>query len=288
MTTWSWILAAASPRVSLHCAPPPTGSLESVGQAAVKQVLAMSTVRAFVSFCWVLLAGLAAQGKTVPLTVKGMPDDAPLVVVATHDGATLRVVADLADGWHLYGRDVGGGQPVVVRIGGGAFAANGALRTPMDEKGLITGKATLELPLQRVGEGDELTATMAFMVCDALRCLPPIELELQGPAPAAAAAAAPLRVLLVAIDDGERTQRIAGHLRGQGLLPTVTTHALVTTELCDANDVVIADSPTFTFARKTKVHAEVFAKSKSPVVAVGYLGTHLLEANKVAMACGYI
>ena len=247
----------------------------------------MSTVRAFVSFFW-LLAGLAAQGKAVPLTVKGMPDDAPLTVTASHDAATLRVVADIGDGWHLYGRDVGGGQPVVVRIRGGAFAANGVLRTPMDEQGLITGKATLELPLRRVGEGDELTATMAFMVCDALRCLPPIELELQRPAAAAAPPGGPLRVLLVAIDDGERTQRIAGHLRRQGLLPTVTTHALVTTELCDANDVVIADSPTFNHARKTKVRAEVFAQSKSPVVAIGFLGTQLLEANKVAMACGYI
>lgn len=247
----------------------------------------MTMIRAFVSVFWCLLVGAVAQVPSIPLVVKGMPDDAPLVVAASHDGTTLRLVADIREGWHLYGRDVGGGQPVLVKLTGGAFAAAGALRTPMDDKGLITGKATLELPLRRTGDGDALTATMAFMVCDALQCLPPIELELQGPAPAATPAAA-LRVLLVGVDDGERTQRIAGWLRERGFSPTVTTHASVTKELCDANDVVIADSPTFNQARKTKVQAEVFAQTKSPVVAVGYLGTRVLEANLVTMACGYI
>ena len=224
-----------------------------------------------------LLAPTIAQGEHA-LVVRGLPADAPLTVVAGHDGATLRIVADLKAGWHLYGRDVGGGQPVAVTVTGGAFVAAGALRTPMDDAGQITGKATLELPLRRTASGDGLTATMEFMVCDALQCLPPIELAL----------ATPLPVLLVAVDDGERTQRIAGFLRDRGCAPTVTTYATVTAAQCDAAAVVIADSPTFKQVRASKVRVADVPATDTPIVAVGLLGTQLLVANKVTMACGYI
>ena len=238
-----------------------------------------------------VLTGLVAQTN---LDVAGMPDDAPLAVTASHDGTKLRIVADLQQGWHLYGRDVGGGQPVAVKITGGAFTAGGDLATPMDAHGLITGKAELTLPLRRTGSGDALAATMAFMVCDALRCLPPIVLELHTAAaqpvqPAAQAASrGPCRVLLVAADESERTQRIAHFLRDRGFVATVTTYAAVTAAQCDQNDVVIADSETFMAVRGKKVPAERFPTTQSPVVAVGFLGTRVLEANKVAMACGYI
>ena len=115
-------------------------------------------------------------------------------------------------------------------------------------------------------------------------CLPPIVLELRSDA----APGGPLRVLLVAIDDGERTQRIAKFLTASGFLPTVTTYADVTAELCDAHDVVIADSPIFMQTRGKKVPVDRFPKTTAPIVAVGFLGTRVLEANKIAMACGYI
>jgi hypothetical protein len=233
------------------------------------------------------LVALPAQAPSQSLAIAGLPADAPVAVTASHDGVTLRIVADLQRGWHLYGRDVGGGQPVAVTITGGAFAAAGPLRTPMGDDGLITGKATLELPLQRRGDGDALAATMNFMVCDALQCLPPIELTLGAPA-AAPAAAGPFPVLLVAIDDGERTQRIAGFLRARGFAATVATYSDVTAAICDAADVVVADSPTFGQVRGKKAPVEAFPATTTPIVAVGFLGTRLLEANKVAMACGYI
>lgn len=232
------------------------------------------------------LAALTAQSATA-LTVTGLPKKAPLAVAATHDGTTLHIVATIDAGWHLYGRDVGGGQPVTVTIDGGAFAANGQLTTPMDAAGLITGTAELRLPLRRTSPGDELRASMKFMVCDALQCLPPIVLSLRTE-PAGAATTGPLRVLLVALDESERTQRIAGFLTARGLVPTVTTWAKVTTELCDAADVVIADSPTFMARKGVEVRVENFPATRSPIVAVNYLGTQLLEANKIAMACGYI
>lgn len=239
----------------------------------------------FLFWCWCVLAAARAQSGTV-LAVRGLPPDAPLRVTASHDGTRLSIVAAIDAGWHLYGRDVGGGQPVAVRVDRGSFVAAGDLATPMDGKGLITGKAELTLPLRRTAPGDALVATMQFMVCDALQCLPPIELELAVPAPQDPGA--PIRVLLVAVDDTARTQRIAAFLRARGCTPTVATYADVTAAQCDAHDVVVADSPTFQQLRGKKVPVERFPETGTPVVAVGLLGTRLLEANKVAMASGYI
>lgn len=230
-------------------------------------------------------AALAQAAPPVGLVVRGLPDDAPLAVTAARDGLALRVHVKLQSGWHLYGRDTGGGQPVAVEIVDGAFAAAGPLRTPMDDAGLIRGDAALELPLRRVAEGEPLQARMRFMVCDALQCLPPIELVFTTPA---AAPSTPAKVLLVGIDDGERTQRIAAFLTERGFVPTVTTYAKVTAALCDAHDVVLADSPTFGQTRGKGVDAAAFPATSAPIVAVGFLGTQLLAGQKVAMACGYI
>ncbi|HEU4420450.1 MAG TPA: hypothetical protein VFT55_16050, partial [Planctomycetota bacterium] len=142
----------------------------------------------------------------------------------------------------------------------------------------------LALPLQRVPAGAGLRATMKFMVCDALQCLPPMELELSLPA---ARAKAP-SVLLVAIDESERTTRIAAFLAERGFRVDVTTYAKVQQVECDAHDVVLADSPTFDQCRGKGGDVERFPATASPVVAVNYLGTQLLENQKVAMACGYI
>ena len=247
-----------------------------------------SILRALAMLAIVLLpvAAPAQAAAATRIDVKGMPDDAPLTIVASHDAATLRLAFDLKDGWHLYGRDVGGGQPVEVRITGGVFEAAGKLVTPMNGEGLITGKGELLLPLRRTGDGAAIQATMSFMVCDALQCLPPIELELRSAQ--GKPQDGPCKVLLVAIDDGERTQRIAAFLRERGFVPTVATYATVTAEQCDAHDVVLADSPTFNQTRGKKANTKDFPKTESPVVAVGFLGTQILVAHKVAMACGYI
>jgi hypothetical protein len=235
-------------------------------------------------------AGLAAQGSSpqpATLTVKGLPAAAPLQVAATLQGLELQVQVTIDAGWHLYARDTGGGQPVQIEIGAGsAFAAAGALKTPMDDKGQITGSATLALPLQQAPAGAGLRATMKFMVCDELQCLPPMQLELALPA---ARDAVP-SVLLVAIDESERTARIAAFLTERGFRTDVTTYAKVQQAECDAHDVVLADSPTYGHfgGKGTLEDAKRFPATASPIVAVGFLGTELLESQKVAMACGYI
>ncbi len=238
------------------------------------------------------LAGavLTAQQPEPPrpraLTVAGLDANAPLHVAATLNGLSLQVQVALQPGWHLYGRDTGGGQPVQIEIGAGsAFAAAGALQTPMDAHGLITGDATLTLPLRSLPAGTGCQATMRFVVCDALQCLPPMALELS--LPPLVSANAPT-ILLVAVDDSERTTRIAAFLNERGLQTTTTTYAKVQQADCDRHDVVLADSPTFGQTKGARAAAVKFPMTGTPIVAVGFLGTQLLEAQKVAMACGYI
>ncbi len=197
----------------------------------------------------------------------------------------LDIVVDLKPSWHLYGRDTGGGEPVTVEITGGAFTASGALSIPMDEKGEVTGRATLHLPLRRIAAGNELRARLHFMLCDALECLPPITLTLTT---AATKADPPIKVLLVAVDKEERTQRIEAFLKTRGFDTAVTTYADLRAEDCDRAEVVLADSPTFRLTKGQLPNVRKFPATTTPVIAVGFLGTELLKAQKVAMTSGYI
>jgi hypothetical protein len=237
-------------------------------------IRAHALVLAFATFA------IATAAQSAPIAVDGLPADAPLAITAARDGETLRVKVTLQPEWHLYGRDTGGGQPVAITIDRGAFTAAGPLVVPMGEDGQIRGVAELALPLRRTGAGDELHATMKFIVCDPLHCLPPMTLALHS--------ADPLRVLLVAIDAGERTQRIAAFLQTRGFVTTTATWGEVTAEQCAAHDVVLADSPTFDQCKGVGTKVGKFPRTDTPIVAVGFLGTRLLEENKVAMACGYI
>lgn len=215
------------------------------------------------------------------LHIADLPADAPLRITAERADLELRIAVVLQTGWHLYGKDTGNGQPVRITLAADCdFTAAGPLVTPMADNGEITGTATLTLPLRQGGAGTALAATLQFMVCDALQCLPPMTVTLTS--------GQPPRVLLVAIDTSERTTRIAAFLQARGLPTTTTTYAEVTAAACDAHDVVLADSPTFGQVRGKKVPAAQFPATATPIVAVGLLGTQLLEAQNIAMACGYI
>lgn len=229
---------------------------------------------------------LPAQGQPIgaPIAATGLPADAPLRLTAEATAAKLTIHVQIEPGWHLYGRDTGGGQPVQVEcLPASAFAAAGALQVPMDKDGQITGKQDLVLLLQAAGKGTELRARLRFMICDALQCLPPIEVALSGPV---GDAGKPLAVLLVAVAKDARAERIAAFLGQRGCAPTITTWNDVDKAQCDAADVVLADSPLFGATKGAKVGN--FPDTTAPVVAVGFLGTELLKAQKVTMACGYI
>jgi hypothetical protein len=227
-----------------------------------------------------------------PIELTGLDTDAPLTITAHFTPELLTLRVRLRDGWHLYGRDTGGGQPAAIEIlGGSCFTAAGPLKAPTNQKGEITGDADLTLPLRRVAPGEALRANFEFMACDALQCLPPMTVLLTGAPPQStlpqSAPAAPT-VLLVAAAKDERAARIEQFLTQRGFRPTVTTYAAVQKEQCDAHDVVLADSPYFKQAGAARKDAMRFPETATPMVAVGFLGSQVLVAQKVTMACGYI
>jgi hypothetical protein len=269
------------------------------------------------ALCWIaVLAAAAIATAQSPLAVRGVPDDAPFAVTARATAARLTVELVLGSDWHAYSRDVGGGQPVGIEIDpDSGFAAAGALRacgeidgtgSPLsaggrlrghagsgkpivshslgaadDGQGKLVGRVLLTLPLAASRSAERLRATLQLQVCDALQCLEPMTLEIEGPV-------GPLSVLLVAAARDARTGRIAGWLRGRGFAVTIDTYAEVSAEACEAHDLVIADSDVF---RKHGVGLDLvhrFPRTSAPLLAVGFLGTELVEAHGVAMTSGYI
>ncbi|MHC4850281.1 MAG: hypothetical protein ACYTEG_17790 [Planctomycetota bacterium] len=103
-------------------------------------------------------------------------------------------------------------------------------------------------------------------------------------------AESPLEVLVVVDRKDARSERIVGFLKKDGgMAPKVTTYEKVTTRACDAADVVLTDSKLFRKNAAGSVgRARAFPKTESPIVAVGFLGTELIEGHGIAMTSGYI
>ena len=106
---------------------------------------------------------------------------------------------------------------------------------------------------------------------------------------ATAVAAAPLSVLVVVDQKDARSERITEFLKQGGMAPVVTTYEKVTMRACDAADVVLADSKVFRENTPGSIQrVRNFPRTSSPIVAVGYLGTELIEGQGIAMTSGYI
>ena len=252
---------------------------------------------ALVSVLFVL--GSVCPAQDVKLEVKGMEPGDPFTLSAKASETRLTLDMHLKQGWHMYGREVGGGQPVQVKIlDGSCFKAAGKLTVPMDKNGQITGDATIALPLCRTKKGQTLRVSFSFMVCDALMCLPPRDVTLKTSAMAAAGKpksekSEKLTVLLVTLDDAKRAARIKSFLEARGFACTVTHFKDVRKEDCDRHDLVLTDSPNADKeASRTSMRARkyviAFPETTSPIIAVGFLGTKLFEAQKLAMTSGYI
>ena len=233
-----------------------------------------------------LTPALPAQTK---LAVTGLDADAPLTITASATASELVVELDLQSGWHVYGRDVGGGQPVGLTLtDGGVFGVRGPLQLPSTADGKISGRARLVLPITPVTNESSrnskrvLDATFSFQVCDALQCLLPMEVGLQGEV-------GPLAVLVVVDGASPRAERIARWFAARGFVATLSTYAEVTLAQCDGADVVVADSNTFReVAKGARQQVLKFPRTTSPIIAVGFLGTELVEAHGVAMTSGYV
>lgn len=248
----------------------------SLCEQVIRYRVAMIRMRFVV---WMLLA-CASVGAQMPLLASDPEmEQVSLSAVATKDA----VIVDLAivEGWHAYARDVGGGMPLAIELAADCdFVVSGKLKIPAAHDGKVTGKARWQLPIKARGAGKNLRAVVTFQVCDELECLAPAEVELQsGP---------PMSVLLVVDAIDERSQRIREMLTEHGITSSQTTYEEVKGALCDSHDVVLADSKLFRQGKKIRDLVLNFPQTTSPIVAVGFYGTELVEAHKVAMTSGYI
>ena len=115
----------------------------------------------------------------------------------------------------------------------------------------------------------------------------------EAPDPTPPAEPDALRLLLVTPGTPARTARIRAFLAGHGIALQAARYGQVTKEACDGVDLVVADSPAddkaaFRRSMKLRRRARSFPRTAAPILAVGYLGTELLEAQGLAMASGYI
>jgi hypothetical protein len=108
-----------------------------------------------------LLGATAAAQQ--PLDVAGVPADAPFTVWASATPESLTLDVEMKPGWHMYARDVGGGQPVSVTMGPRSnFVAGGKLVVPQGEDGKLTDSFRLVQPLKKRGGGNALAARFEF------------------------------------------------------------------------------------------------------------------------------
>lgn len=228
---------------------------------------------------WLLAACAAAVGQ-IPVRASGLEID-QVQLRASVSSEALIVDLDIAEGWHAYVRDVGGGMPLAIELADDCdFVAAGALQVPPDRDGEVSGKVRWQLPVTARGKGRDLRAVVTFQVCDALECLAPAEVELRN--------APPPNVLLVVDQEDERSARVVKLLKAHRLTVDVVTYDAVTAAQCDGHDVVLADSKRFREGKRIRKQVLGFPRTQSPIVAVGFWGTELVEAHKVAMTSGYI
>jgi hypothetical protein len=226
----------------------------------------------------VVVAPLVAQAR---LSVS-VPHAQDCDVRATATDWELRLELRLADGFHAYARDVGGGGPVTLKLDPACgYEAAGPLLPPADKGGKVFGAAVWRLPIRPQRAGAELRATAWLQVCDELMCHAPERVELSG-------RPGGFPVLLVSGARDERSGRIADFLAARGLDVDVTTYAEATAAMCERAEVVLCDSKRFRETAKVREHVLAFPQTTTPIVAVGFFGTELVEAHGVAMTSGYV
>ena len=235
---------------------------------------------------WLAAILLIASTASAQIRIEGLPDEAPFTLEAKANATHLVLDVAMQPEWHLYAEDVGGGQPVSLSLlDSSDFASAGSLVTPESADGKLRGSFRLELPLQARRDGGRIEARFDFMACDPLACLQPMSATIVG----TIETSAPLRVLLAVDEASERSDRIAKLLSAHKIGVSVQPYKTLTKQACDAADVVLADSKLFRKdAKGTRQLVLEFPKTSSPIVAVGFLGTELIEAHGIAMTSGYI
>lgn len=246
--------------------------------APLRRILSLSRISLLLATVLLAAQHLTAQHD---VEIRGVPADAPFAVTAWVDATRLVIDLELNDDWHCYASDIGGGQPLSLEFtGDSAVRAVGKLRLPRDRAGELHGRVRIEQWI-RAKVGDTFRAKLDFMVCDPMQCLPPIELTLRGKI-------SPLRVLLVTSSSDAYAERVRSFLSERQFAVTSVLYDQVDAKTCDAHDVVLASSKLFREDGKGGRKARSFPKTESPIVAVGFLGTQLIENHGIAMTSGYI
>jgi hypothetical protein len=114
------------------------------------------------ALCLFLTTASAQQ----PLEIAGMPADPPFTIWASASPDSLTLDVRMKPGWHMYAADVGGGQPVSVRLEPRSdFVARGALVVPPGKDGKLQGAFRLVLPLKKRGGGNSLCPSGSRASC---------------------------------------------------------------------------------------------------------------------------
>ena len=86
---------------------------------------------------------------------------------------------DIRAGWHLYARAEEKFRPVAITADPGSTYGLGTFALPADERGRLTNKVRIAVPLVRKYQGEGLAVEISFQVCDADSCRPPETVRLE-------------------------------------------------------------------------------------------------------------
>ena len=232
-----------------------------------------------VVFC--LTGRLSGQAK---LKLDG-ETQAPVDVSACATQGMLFIRVDLKDQWHLYAPGSTAGVPITVKaLENSDYELSGEITVPQNDRGEISGTAVVRVPIRRKRSGNRLSVEFGYQACDARTCLLPARCSLLGEP-----SRGPVDVLLMVRAQGDRADRIAGMFRSEGFRCTVRTfESRPDRGFCDRFDVVIGDCEGYQQSKSIVSFARDFPKTQTPIIAVGFLGSELVEAHQIAMTSGYI
>lgn len=114
-----------------------------------------------------------------PLRASALPTDHPLRVSGAANEEEVVIQLDLRAGWHLYARAEEKFRPLEITVDAKSTYGLGAIALPADERGRLTGKVRISVPLVRKFQGAGFAVELSFQACDADSCRPPEQVRLE-------------------------------------------------------------------------------------------------------------
>ena len=114
-----------------------------------------------------------------PLRASALPPGHPMRVSAAANEEEVVIELDIRAGWHLYARAEEKFRPVAITADAASTYGLGTFALPADERGRLTNKVRIAVPLVRKYQGEGLAVEVSFQVCDADSCRPPETVRLE-------------------------------------------------------------------------------------------------------------